>query len=153
MKSNNQHPERFTNAVVKLYNAYHSGTLNAFDCTACAVGNICDNSDEWMNYTGNAVTVDSERIVRTIYAEPRTRKFYLNNGYDQDELYEVERLFLSHFINQSHDSGNTNKESQFKGLCAVVEYLCELDNIPNVMDYTKLFESENEKPKYELQIN
>lgn len=36
--------ERFTNAVTKLYNAFHKGTLNAWDCKACAVGNICDNS-------------------------------------------------------------------------------------------------------------
>lgn len=46
-----------------------------------------------------------------------------------------------------------NKELVFIALCAVVEYLCELDKIPNVMDYTKLFETENNQPKYSLHEN
>lgn len=142
--------ERFDNAVTKLYNAFHGNQLNAFDCEACAVGNICDNTDEWSQYTGNAITVDSDRIVRTVYAYPEKRLPYEYNGYNQDELFEIESHFLKNFIGEDHESGKSNKEAQFKGLCAVVEYLCKLDNIPNVMDYTKLFETENDKPKYQL---
>ena len=48
------------------------------------------------------------------------------------------------------DDLETDKEQQFKGLCAVVEYLCELDGIPNVMDYTSLFETKEGKPVKEL---
>ena len=48
-------------------------------------------------------------------------------------------------------SSEHSKHHQFKGLEAVVKYLCELDGIPNVMDYTSLFESVNDKPVNELQ--
>lgn len=141
-------PIRLENAITKLYNAFHNGTLNAFDCKACAVGNICDNTDEWAEHTGNAVTLDTHNNVRTVYAEPNTRIKYFYNGYNQDELYEIESRFLNIWIGQQHL--DNNKNIQFKGVCAVVEYLCKLDNIPNVMDYTKLFETENDKPKYQL---
>ena len=44
----------------------------------------------------------------------------------------------------------TDKDLLFNGLNEVVKFLCYLDHVSNVMDYTKLFEFENEKPKYEL---
>lgn len=54
-------------------------------------------------------------------------------------------------IYSHHDTTeNTSKDEQFKGLCAVVEYLCELEGIPNVMDYTCLFETDNNEPKHQL---
>jgi hypothetical protein len=39
--------ERFENAVMKLYNAFHRNELNANNCQMCAVGNICDNNYQW----------------------------------------------------------------------------------------------------------
>ena len=123
--------ERFDNAITKLYNAFHKGELNAMDCKACAVGNICNNSDNWMVY----------------YDVPET-------GYSKQELQNIEDLFM--FGNLSVSVANKwnpnimNKETQFKALCGVVEYLCELDNIPNVMEVQSLFEYENETPKNKL---
>ena len=44
-----------------------------------------------------------------------------------------------------------DKELLFNGLTAVISYLCELDSVPNVMDYSKLFEYENNEPIYHLE--
>lgn len=128
---------RFNNAVTKLYNAFHNGTLDAFDCTACAVGNICNNQAEWSDLKGF--------ICENPYAEQNKGHYIIKQtGYSVNELIKVEIIFVEHV------SLSNSEEDQFKGLCSVVEYLCELDGIPNVMDYTCLFETENEKPKYEL---
>ena len=43
-----------------------------------------------------------------------------------------------------------DKDLLFLGLHTTIEFLCKLDNIPNVMDYSKLFEFENDVPKYKL---
>lgn len=140
-------PIRLENAITKLYTAYHSNTLNAFDCRACAVGNICDGSDMWADYFGhNVVRTKNDKVIG-VYENSEALIPYFKNGYNQNELHMVENLFLKEFIGIV---GKKDKEMEFKGLCAVVEYLCELDNIPNVMDYTKLFETENNEPKYQL---
>lgn len=137
-------PIRLENAITKLYTAFHENRLNGVDCRACAVGNICNNSPEWWYGENNNHFMDRDIPI----------KVQQKVGYSDLELCTIEYLFLfgkrkktdiTHFDNTLVD-----KETQFKGLCAVVEYLCELDNIPNVMDYTKLFETENEKPKYQL---
>lgn len=76
------------------------------------------------------------------------------SGYSSWNLYMIECIFLNVFdaarmelvqnYNFNHDHARdiavTDKEIQFKALCAVIEYLCELEGIDNVMDYTKLFE-------------
>ncbi len=142
-------PIRLENAITKLYKAFHSGTLNAFDCTACAVGNICDNTEGWAYYFGAHVKTTPSNIILSVHV-PENLEGFSKNGYNQNELSMIENVFLKQWIGEKHNSHN--KETQFKGLCAVVEYLCELDNIPNVMDYTKLFETENNEPKYQLEM-
>lgn len=134
-------PIRLENAITKLYTAFHEGTLNACDSCACAVGNMCDNNGDWRLHA-RFDTHQKNEVISNNYKLP---KCIINTGYTANELVNVERLFL-----ESCKFGKGTKQQQFKGLCAVAEYLCELDNIPNVMDYTKLFETENEKPKYQL---
>ena len=136
--------ERFDNAVSKLYTAYHNNTLNAFDCKMCAVGNILNNDMWW----GLGTHIGKRNF---------DNEYLKISGYSSEELNIVELMFMRGINNDEdnpkfrHLVDSPCKETQFKGLCAVVEYLCELDNIPNVMDYTKLFESENNEPKYQLQ--
>jgi len=142
--------ERFENAVSKLYNAFHENRLNAMNCQACAVGNICDNSEDWKDSFGHALILDNNNFITEMEECPIVREPYFKNGYNQNELHNVEKAFLSQWINKSYNSGKTDRELQFKGLCAVVEYLAELDNIPNPMDYSKVFETENESAKYQL---
>lgn len=138
-------PKRFTEAVTKLYNAFHRGKLNAFDCAACAVGSVVGSSAWKKNwYTNTLGGMLAQRIKGTypVYEVIKT-------GYSVEELAKLELIFLQNF-DLSLDRNGQDKEQQFNGLCAVIEYLCELDGIPNVMDYTCLFETESDKPKYEL---
>ena len=142
--------ERFDNAVSKLYTAFWNGTLNAMDCKACACGNICNNSRDWV------------------------KDYKSDSGYSPDELLNIEQIFMhgyredirgyiNHplsidlkYLNRdgigwdAKKVNSENKDLVFLAMTSVVEYLCELDDIPNVMDYTKLFESENNEPKYQL---
>jgi len=46
-----------------------------------------------------------------------------------------------------------DKAILFEGLCAVITYLCELDGVSNVMDYTKMFEFTNDKPKHQIELS
>jgi len=148
--------ERFENAVMKLYKAFHNNELNALDCKAFAVGNICNNKDEW----GKSFTLVS-KAEYIDYSNDSANKLIKESGYSHIELAIVEQLFVNGYnfskniqvFNMPNSLDQNSKENQFKGLCAVVEYLAKLDNIPNPMDYTKLFETENDKPKYELWHN
>lgn len=137
--------KRFDEAVTKLYNAFHKNRLNAYNCSACAVGNICNNDGGW--------TSD------TLFMERNFDKKYEDiSNYSSKELNIIEHLFVFGVKSEKYNSKIPHlrdlfilkKEAEFKGLCAVVEYLCELDDITNVMDYTKLLETENDKPKYQL---
>lgn len=133
-----KHSERFTNAVTKLYNAFHQGELEQLDCTKCAVGSIVGN-DKWSNFR----TLDCNYM--TIISSPRIGKENIKfEGYSVEELCLVEERFMNSYEDET-------KEEQFKGLCAVIEYLCELEGIPNVMDYQSLFETENNQPKHNLE--
>ena len=44
----------------------------------------------------------------------------------------------------------TEKAVLFEGLSAVIELLCQLDKVPNVLDIKRLFELEKDSLKYEL---
>ena len=135
--------KRFDNAVRKLYTAFHKGELDVYDCNHCAVGNICDNKDEWKFIRNKGYDIG--------HIAPLINKKTLNViepfGYSPQELIIIELLFMRGTrkdremrIFTHNDDIKERKEIQFQGLCAVIEYLCELDNIPNVMDYTSLFE-------------
>jgi len=139
-------PKRLENALTKLYTAFHEGTLNPECCISCAVGNICDNTDSWKHFSDfhgslqlNYVGLVHQRLGRSV------------NGYTPQQLLKIEAIFLkacgfSVPLNRkgTKPKNPTSKEVLFKGLCAVVEYLCALDGVENVMDYTKVFEIEVE---------
>ena len=134
--------QRLENALSKLYTAFQTNTLNPECCIQCAVGNICDNKDSWKHFSDfhgslqlNYVGLVHERLGRSI------------NGYTPQQLLKIEAVFLkacgfSVPLNRkgTKPKNPTSKETLFKGLCAVVEYLCSLDGVDNVMDYTRMFE-------------
>mgnify|MGYP001818880028 CR=1 FL=1 len=139
-------------AINKLYKAFHNNTLNP-DCSKqCAVGNILDNTDSWKHLSDHHGAIELNYIGKV--HETLGRKF---NGYSPLELLKIEATFLKacgytvplHHKNDKPQN-STNKDILFFGLVAVIEFLCKLDNVANVMDYTKLFEFKNEKTKYEL---
>ena len=39
--------KRFEKAVTRLYDAFHNGELYAYDCSKCAVGNMCNGNSAW----------------------------------------------------------------------------------------------------------
>lgn len=144
--------KRFEAAVSKLYTAFHNGTLNSNDCTMCAVGNICNKNPIWsflVSHHGSGIVNNNKSNAGLIIAEMAIK----HTGYSPEEIVTIEKVFLegTDFSNKAYlPLFIETKEEQFQGLCDVIEYLCKLDNIPNVMDYTKLFEIENDEPKYQL---
>lgn len=94
-------------------------------------------------------------------------------GYSIDEIIMVEKVFLNAMgiyslqrsdISEAYDKMLENAQLlgdeqsrealdniNFQGLCAVTEYLCKLDNVPNVLDYTNVFKRENNEAKYKFE--
>lgn len=143
---------RLESALGKLYSAFHDNTLHPECCEQCAVGNILDNKDLWKHLS------DSHGALKLNYVgivhQNLGRKF---NGYSPMELLKIEATFLEGCGYQLplHHKNNkpknpTDKEVLFNGLSEVIVLLCKMDGVSNVMDYTKLFEYENEKAKFEL---
>ena len=145
--------KRLENALIKLYTAFHKNTLNPEDCAACAVGNILDNLDSWKHLSNEHGSLQLN-YVGSVH-QNLGRRF---NGYSPLEILQVEKVFLEacgfktplcNYNQKPKDP--TNKEVLFNALCAVVALLCELDNIPNVLDYSKLFEYEDNVPTYAIE--
>ncbi|MFT6842345.1 MAG: hypothetical protein ACJAZK_000141 [Psychroserpens sp.] len=145
-------PQRLDEAIKKLYLAYHNNELHPECCKSCAVGNILDRTDSWQHLS------DDHGSLRLNYLgnvhQMLNRRF---NGYTPQELLHVEATFLSACGYQlpfkryhKRPENPQDKELLFNGLCAVITLLCRLDNVTNVMDYTKLFEVKNDQPKYTL---
>jgi len=146
-------PKRLEEAVIKLYKAFHNNTLDPEDCAACAVGNILDNHDSWKHLSNDHGSLQLNYIGSVHQKLGRTF-----NGYSPQELLKVEKIFLEacgfktplcHY--NQRPLNPRNKEILFNGLSAVISYLCKLDKVPNVMNYSRLFEHENNKPIHKLE--
>ncbi|MEW4924309.1 Na(+)-translocating NADH-quinone reductase subunit F [Algibacter sp. 2305UL17-15] len=146
---------RLESALKKLYVAFHNNELNPECCKQCAVGNILDRTDSWKHLSDSHGTLELNYIGKVHQAFGR--KF---NGYSPLELLKIEHVFLNacgyqlplHYKN-SKPENPTDKAVLFHGLSAVIAYLCELDGVSNVMDYTKLFEFENDEAQSILETN
>lgn len=145
---------RLEKAIGKLYDAFHNNILHPECCKSCAVGNILDNKDSWKHLSDDHGSLRLNYLGRV--HQGLGRRF---NGYTPQELLQIEATFLAAcdyelpFHHKHRKPKNpTDKDLLFNGLCAVITLLCEMDQVPNVMDYTKLFEFEvvNNLPKYEL---
>jgi len=146
--------QRLESALKKLYTAFHNNQLNPECCKQCAVGNIMHNTDSWKHFSDNHGAVDLNYIGKV--HQNLGRKF---NGYTPLELLKIEHIFLEacgyqlplHYKNNKPNP--KDKAILFEGLCAVITYLCELDGVSNVMDYTKMFEFTNDKPKHQIELS
>lgn len=143
---------RFDTAITKLYKAFHNDTLNPDDCKKCAVGNLLDHTDSWQYLTDKHGSTRLNYI--GIVHQNLGRRF---QGYTPLELLLIEASFLKGCGYTGLDRGplrrpenSRDKETLFNGLCEVVNILCQLDDIPNLMDCTKLFNFEI-RPQKELQ--
>lgn len=148
MKTSN----RLETAIKKLYTAFHNNTLYPECCKQCAVGNILDKTDSWKHLSDNHGTLQLNYIGQV--HQNLGRKF---NGYSPLELLQIEAIFLKAcgyelplYYATKKSKNALSKDDLFDGLSAVISYLCKLDGVSNIMDYTKLFELINDKPKYKL---
>ena len=143
---------RLEQAIQKLYVAFHNNTLHPKCCKKCAVGNILDNTDSWKHLSDGHGALELNYLGNV--HQMLGRKF---NGYSPLELLQIEATFLKacgyqlpfHYKNKK-PKNPTDKDVLFNGLCEVINLLCEWDEVTNVMDYTKLFEFETEKPLYKI---
>ena len=147
-----QNTLRFNIAITKLYNAFHNNTLNPECCKQCAVGNILDNTDSWKHLSDLHGAIELNYIGKV--HQTLGRKF---NGYSPLELLKIEATFLKAcgyklplYYKNEKPHNPTDKDLLFDGLSEVIKLLCEFDNVSNIIDYTKLFEFDDNKPKYEL---
>ena len=131
---------RLERALSKLYTALNNNTLNPACCTACAVGNICDNVDVWKHFTDTHGSLKLNYIGQV--NEGFGRRLY---GYLPSELLEIEAVFLKGcgyelpFTRKSTKPKNpTSQETLFNGMRSVVAFLCELDGVADVMDVASL---------------
>lgn len=144
--------QRLHNALHKLYTAFHNNELHPECCKRCAVGNILNNTDAWKHLSDHHGSIHLNYLGKV--HQSLGRRF---NGYTPYELLQIEAIFLKACgyqlpfrHNHTKPKNPTDKDLLFNGLSEVIQFLCQLDNVPNVMDYTKLFEVVNNKPKYEL---
>lgn len=147
--------KRLDYAIGKLYTAFHNNTLNPECCKQCAVGNICDNTDSWKNFSDSHGSLQLNYI--GLVHEKLGRKF---NGYSPSELLKIEHEFLKacgyklplNYRNSKPENA-TSKDNLIKGLSAVIEYLCRLDKVQNVMDISSLFQTNQSTPAKQLNLS
>lgn len=139
-------------AILKLYTAFHNNELHPECCQKCAVGNILDNTDSWKHLSDGHGSLKLNYV--GLVNQNLGKKF---NGYSPAELLKIEASFLKGcgYSLPLHHNGTkpknpTNKKVLFNGLCETVAFLCDLDGIDNVMDYSRLFEFDNDQPRYQL---
>ncbi|WP_298498706.1 Na(+)-translocating NADH-quinone reductase subunit F [uncultured Algibacter sp.] len=138
---------RLESAIKKLYISFHNNTINPECCKQCAVGNILDNTDSWKHLSDYHGSLNLNYVGKV--NQNLGKKF---NGYSPLELLKIEHIFLKAcgFQLPLHHKNNkpkntTDKNVLFNGLYAVISFLCELDGVSNVMDYTNLFKIKNKK--------
>jgi len=140
---------RLENAIKKLYQAFHEDELHPECCKQCAVGNILDRTDSWKHFSDvhGASSLNYVGLVNQNFG----KRF---NGYSPLELLKIEAIFLEAcgyqiplYHKNKKPENPTDKDVLFKGLSAVIAFLCSLDGIENVMDYSRLFLIEKDSPK------
>lgn len=141
--------ERFNRVYKALSQAYFNGELEKGDCNKCAVGNIfreygcieatnpraITSASNWkflfvtdigdlqqyvdvykpINYTDEQIEEYKSCAIQTI----------MKTGYSVKEMARIENIFET-------STPDNSDEGQYKGLCAVVEYLLSLDNTDEV---------------------
>lgn len=131
---------RFSEAIQKLYKAFHNGTLHPECCKQCAVGNILDKNDSWKHFSDYHGSTQLNYIGNV--NQLLGKKF---NGYSPLELLEIEATFLKAcgFTLPLHHKNKIPKiiddDTLFNGLSAVVTKLCKLDGTKDVLDCSSIF--------------
>lgn len=79
------------------------------------------------------------------------------NGYSPMELLQIEASFLrgcGYSLPLNHKGSKPknpkDKNILFNGLCKTVACLCALDGVPDVMDYSRLFEFDHNTSPHQI---
>lgn len=136
---------RFDNAIQKLYEAFHSDSLNPLCCKQCAVGNILDNNDFWKDLSTGHGSTELSYVGKV--NEVFGKRFA---GFTPSELLQIESVFLKSCgvilpVTSSLKKSEFSKEQLFDGLVATVELLCKIEGIPNVLDCSELFDFKDQE--------
>lgn len=135
----NRGSQRFQFAIKKLYLAFHEGRLFPQCCQQCAVGNILDGNDSWRHLSDQHGSLQLNYVGQV--HQTLGRRF---NGYTPLELLQIEQRFLKAcgyqvpLYYQNNNILQPDEDILFNGLCAVIEYLCQLEGINNIMEYQQL---------------
>ena len=137
---------RLEQALQKLYDAFNSGNLYPECYKQCAVGTILDGTDSWKHLSDDHGSLKLNYLGQI--HESFGRRF---NGYKPSELLLIEQTFLKACgfqVPLHHQNAKPNfiqnSDSLFSGLCEVIECLCELDHVPNVVaieNFTTLYQA------------
>lgn len=143
---------RFEKAYNALVNAFFNGTLAKGTCTACAVGNIVADAQEGIIkleedglYSCSTTNRFWSYLFMTGYDGTQSNnidklpssslELYRLTGYKAEELAKVEFAFETNtkidYDRYCRYDEQSILEDQYKGLCAVVDVLLELDNLTN----------------------
>jgi len=138
--------KRFEESATKLYNAFNEGTLNAFDCKACAIGNMLGTGEDWAMHCvdfGELSSFKADKTLESLHTAP------IHKDYSEEELFNVEEVFLREWVkvDKLNIAHGRDKEIQFNGLMAVLNYLAELDNIQSIEDQYNKFKTVIEREK------
>ena len=138
--------KRFEESATKLYNAFNEGTLNAFDCKACAIGNMLGTGEDWAMhcvYSGELSSFKAHKMIESLYTAP------IHKDYSEEELFNVEEVFLREWVkaDKLNSAHGRDKEIQFNGLMAVLNYLAELDNIQSIEEQYDKFKTVIERER------
>ncbi|MDC7994797.1 Na(+)-translocating NADH-quinone reductase subunit F [Altibacter sp. HG106] len=134
--------ERFQTAIEKLYRAFHSSKLHPECSRQCAVGTLCDQNDFWSHFSDHHGDTQLNYVGRV---HQLLGKRY--HGYSPQELLEIEAAFLEgcgyqlplHFSTKNYVNA-TDKHVHFKGLCAAIQKLSELDQSRDPLDISVLLD-------------
>ncbi len=135
-------PERFDRALKKLIQAFFSDGLRKGNCSACAVGNMCDGKSDWRHVFmssdhGQIIYVKAyvNNYISPISSESNPKLVIDATGYSWQELARVEKAFeantkIDGAFGYSADIHKKDiMEDQFNGLMAVVEVLCDIEGL------------------------
>lgn len=142
-----KYPERFERAIRKLVRAFFDDELLKGRCRYCAVGNMCDNQYEWslvFNTPQRPRLVGKEIILEQdidlLFYRDSSKEVIDSTGYTVLELARVESAF-----ERAEEVGDKNSlQSQFNGLMAVVDVLCDIERIEDAEPVKDMF-----RPKLE----
>lgn len=120
------YPERFKKATDKLIKAYLNDTLQTGDCSACAVGNMCNGQRIWYASVINFREINTVSIRQIQKADALIKE----TGYSIEEINQIESTF-------EHTAGDN-----FNKLVAVFNLLCSFDNIEDSSSFIKALQPE-----------